>query len=191
MAAVKLDEANSDKEIGPSQTEVAQGIPSREVAEICREEDYESLERALHDGPRLRRGGDIAGSNLGEQLFPNSCPLRFGLRHPLSLLIAAWVGFIILVGDETDSVRDDVGDGVSEAEADAGLDEVGGKRRDVLQRQRLERLLVVPVDDIQNPPPPAGHDGLGLGCGVFFFLFFGWSKSFGCGFEPRIGRGGE
>ncbi|GJN19094.1 hypothetical protein PR202_gb06332 [Eleusine coracana subsp. coracana] len=101
-AAVKLDEANCDKEVSPGQTEVAQGIRGREVAEIC-----------------------------------------------------PWVGLAILVRDEADSVRDDVGDGVSEAEADAGVEEVGGKRRDVLlsaAKTREELLSKIAVGDVPSPP---------------------------------------
>lgn len=158
IAAIVLNEANCDEEVGPSQTEIAQGLTGGEVAEIRCQEADEALQRAFRKGPGFRRrGGAVACDDLGEDLLPHPC-LPEGLRLqllplPLPLFGAVGLGFekrglasLLGVGEEEERVGDDVGNGVGESDADAGVEKAQGKHWHVLQRQRAERLLVMLVD---------------------------------------------
>ena len=142
MAAIQLDQADGDEEIGSGQAEVPQRIPGGKVAVIRCQESDQAFQRALRDGPCLRRRRDVAGDNLGEDLDPRPYVPR-GLPLPGD----RDVGLDALVGEGAEGVGDDVGDGVAEAEADAGVKEARAKHWDALQRQRVERLRVVSVHE--------------------------------------------
>src|SRR5687767_14095963 len=113
---ILLDEAYCDEEVGPGQTEIAQRVPVWEVAEIGCEEADKALQRALRDGPRLRRRRAVAGDDPGEDLLPRSCLLS-GIRLGLPLALPPLDGAIGSGLAEGEGIGDDVGDRVGETEA--------------------------------------------------------------------------
>lgn len=152
-----LDEVDGGEQVGLGEQEVVQGLRDGEVAEVADEEGDEALERALRDGdvpPPLRRGlapphprrkaADAAGirGDLGQNCLV-SPPLPLP-RLPILLFLLRRRA----VGQEGfgDGVDDDVGDGIHEAEADAGVKEGRDERRRLLHREPAERSLVVPMD---------------------------------------------
>ncbi len=109
-AAIELDEADGDEEVGVREAQVAERVPGGEVAEVGCEEGDEPLQRSLGDGSCLRRR-------------PRCCCRWRRLRLALALL-----GTVI--GREGgEGVGDDIGGRVGEAEADAGGDEKRGELR--------------------------------------------------------------
>jgi len=71
VTAVELDEPDGDEEVGLGQAQIVHRIQGGEVAEVRCEERDQAIQRSICDGSCLwRRGGDVAGDDLGEDLLP-------------------------------------------------------------------------------------------------------------------------
>lgn len=92
---------------------------------VVRCQGDQAFQRALRDGVRLWRGGDVAaGDDLREDHLPTcSCHPRPRGHGGLPLRNHGTVGVGEFAGDDVEGVGDDVGDGVGEAEADACVEE--------------------------------------------------------------------